>query len=183
MTARRRSLLLSSEGSVPYCSAEMEEAPSSLRSQGAVCSKVAAMREGWDERVQNGTLAAADLQHAKESPTLTQLRMPSGGSTQEAKGSVYARQRTLEKLHHDAKSRLESMSGVCGGVSLWPAMDDMRLSRSDAVQLSCLSLSLMAATGILFAMYHGRYLPLSKVLFPFQFVFFRSSCNKVKALQ
>ena len=142
---------------------EMEDAPSSLRSKGTVCSKIAAMRERWDEQVQNRSLAAADLHHARESSTLSQLQ----GSTQEAKGSVYARQRTLENLHHDAKSRLEGMSGVGGGVSLWPAMDDMRLSRSDAVQLSCLSLSLMAATGILFVMYHGRYLPLSQDSFFF----------------
>ena len=139
----------------PRSTAEGEDAPNRLRSQGAVCSKIAAMRELWDEQVQNRSMTA-DLQYnAKESPTLAQLKVASGSSTQEARGSVYARQRTLERLHHDAKSRLAGVSGVGGGVSLWPAMDDMRLSRSDTVQLSCVSLVLMAATGILFMMYHG----------------------------
>ena len=155
MTARRRGMR-GGESVPPRSTAEGEDAPNNLRSQGAVCSKIAAMRELWDEQVQNRSMTAADLQYnAKESPTLAQLKVASGGSTQEAKGSVYARQRTLERLHHDAKSRLAGVSGVGGGVSLWPAMDDMRLSRSDAVQLSCVSLVLMAAAGMLFMMYHG----------------------------
>ena len=134
----------------------MEDTSSGLRSQGpTVRSKIAAMRERWDGQIQSQSPADLRCTGGRESPTLVQLKRPSNGSTKEAKGSIYTRQRTLEKLHHDAKSRLEGVSGVGGGVSLWPAMDDMRLSRRDAVQLSCLSLVLMFATGMIFIMYHG----------------------------
>lgn len=168
MAARRRSMLSSKENFPPgFPSTPAEEDTSSsllsLSQQGIVGGKIAAMRERWDEQIQNRTRAHSDLQSAtKESPTLAQLKNMSGGSSQEenpTRGTVYARQRALEKLHHEAKSRLEGVGGVGGGVSLWPAMDDMRLSRGDAVQLACLSLILTVATGILFLIFHGRIVP------------------------
>lgn len=129
----------------------------SLSQQRMTGGKIAALRERLDEQVQRRA-RHSDLH--RESPTLTHLKNTSKTSEEEKQErcSVYARQRALEKMHHAAKSRLEGVSGLGGGVSLWPAMDDMRLSRSDAVQLSCTSLVLMVATGIIFLIYHGKVL-------------------------
>lgn len=57
----------------------------------------------------------------------------------------------LERLHHEAKSK----DGVGGGVSLWPAMDDMRLSREDVWRLAAVCVSLLAVTMVMFNFYHG----------------------------
>lgn len=62
----------------------------------------------------------------------------------------------LDKLHHESKSKVKE--GVCvgGGVALWPAMDDMRLSREDAWKLAVLNVVLIASTFAIFHMYHGK---------------------------
>ena len=66
-------------------------------------------------------------------------------------------QKELDKLHHEAKSRVKE--GVCvgGGVALWPAMQDMRLSRDEVWKLAVLSVGLMLSTFAVFHVYHGRY--------------------------
>lgn len=160
MATRRRSILTSKENLTP--------GPVSTGKTGAsrqivqarprqVGDKIAAspMKEQWD-----GQGTADLLQRAsRESPTLAQLRKRTEDSCEEGRppsGVVYATQRVLERKHHEAKSRLEGVSGVGGGVSMWPAMDDMRLSRSDALQLACLSLVLVGTTGLVFWMYHGQ---------------------------
>ena len=159
MSERRRSmtpLMLSSRENVPPRSPASKDAPRKLQ-QGKVGGKMAAMRERWDEQVQNSIRSESS---SKESPTLVQLKKTNETPVQreqQARGSVFSKQRALERLHHEAKSRVEGVSGVGGGVSIWPAMDDMRLSRSDAMQLSCLCLVLMAATGTLFMTYHSRW--------------------------
>lgn len=159
MAALCRSVLSSSKENLPPSPSPHERNASpqvlhSLSKQRMTGGKIAAMRDHWDEQVQR----RAHPDFHKESPTLTLLKSTSRTSQEEkkARGSVYTKQRALDKMHHAAKSRLEGVSGLGGGVSLWPAMDDMRLSRSDAVQLSCTSLVLMVATGIIFATYHGE---------------------------
>ena len=110
--------------------------------------KIAAMRDHWTEK----TEAAAAAR--RSSPILMQLQRESEAAStrREAGGSVRARRKELERLHHEAKSRRE---GVGGGVSLWPAMDDMRLSRRDTVQLTLLCLLLSGCTAALFTALHG----------------------------
>ena len=110
-----------------------------------VSEKIAAMRERWVEQSQGEGGETA------RSPTLVQLRGERGW--RDGRGSVWERQKELERLHHEAKSRRE---GVGGGVSLWPEMDDMRLSRRDTLQLGALCLFLSVTTAALFLACHGE---------------------------
>lgn len=64
----------------------------------------------------------------------------------------------LETLHHQAKSNLKN-GGVGGGVSLWPAMDDMRLSKEDVWRLATVCVGLVAGTIAIFNFYHGTIHP------------------------
>lgn len=157
MANRRRSILTSKEnlssGSVPSgkTGASRHTVQARLRRE-QVGGKLVAMKERCDT---TDLVSSA----SRESPTLAQLKRRTEDWSEEgrpASGVVYATQRVLERKHHEAKSRLEGISGVGGGVSMWPAMDDMRLSRSDALQLACLSLVLVGATGVVFWMYHGQ---------------------------
>ncbi len=75
---------------------------------------------------------------------------PSGSSV------VQATQKLLAQKHYEAKSNLEGVSGVGGGVSIWPAMDDMRLSRQDAFLLAKVCLGLVIATIAIFWWFHGK---------------------------
>ena len=70
-------------------------------------------------------------------------------------GSVQSTQKDLIRKHQEAKSRVNYVSGVGGGVSLWPAMDDMRLSCNEVIVLLVSSLSLMLITGAIFLFLHG----------------------------
>lgn len=162
MATRRRSILTSKEnlssGSVPSgkTGASRHTVQARLRRE-QVGDKLVAMKERWDGQPLNTTDLVSSA--SRESPTLAQLKRRTEDWSEEgrpASGVVYATQRVLERKHHEAKSRLEGISGVGGGVSMWPAMDDMRLSRSDALQLACLSLVLVGATGVVFWMYHGQ---------------------------
>ena len=92
------------------------------------------------------------------SPTLVQLQSRS----KESRGSgglVYTAQRELEKKHHHAKSRVHAgVSGIGGGVSLWPAMDDMRLSSSEVNWLVVVCGVLVIGTMSVFLACHGKYI-------------------------
>ena len=117
------------------------------------------MKERWDGQSTADLLPPRASRESRESPTLAQLKRRTEDLSEEerpASGVVYAMQRALEKKHHEAKSRLEGVSGVGGGVSMWPTMEDMRLSRSDALQLAYLSLVLVGTTGLVFWMCHGQ---------------------------
>ena len=72
-------------------------------------------------------------------------------------GYIYAAQRELMKKHHEAKSRVHSVSGVGGGVSLWPAMDDMRLTRREANWLVISCGLLILGTMSVFLACHGGW--------------------------
>lgn len=63
--------------------------------------------------------------------------------------------RELGRLHHQAKSNLKDGVHVGGGVSMWPAMDDMRLSREDVWRLVAVCVLLIACTIAFFRLYHG----------------------------
>ena len=151
---RRLSMLIPSKENVPPLSPFSQEAVDAQRSlqKTAVSEKIAAMRDRWvGKKARTGTELA-------KSPTLVQLQRESEASAKKerpGKSSVLARQRELERLHHEAKSRLEGVGGVGGGVSLWPAMDDMRLSMRDAVTLAFLCLFLTLSTAVMFLLLHG----------------------------
>ena len=63
----------------------------------------------------------------------------------------------LDRRHQQAKSNVKGgAGGAGGGVSLWPAMDDMRLSREEVWRLVGLCVVLVACTWAIFHMYHGE---------------------------
>lgn len=150
----RHNMLHSAKENVPPLSPSIQEEKNTPRSlkHSMVSGKIAAIRDKWDEQVQI---------RSQTIPTLIQLQKKNEVSVkkeQSVRGStVFERQRILERLHHEAKSRVDGVGGVSGGVSLWPSMDDMRLSRNDAIHLICLCLFLMIVTCAVFIMYHGKY--------------------------
>ncbi len=78
-------------------------------------------------------------------------------------GYIYAAQRELMKKHHEAKSRVGAVSGVGGGVSMWPAMDDMRLTRKEANWLVIGCGVLILGTMSVFLACHGGWINLKKL--------------------
>ncbi len=77
---------------------------------------------------------------------------PSGQeASRRAGGRVEVIRRDLDRLHHQAKSNRR----VGGGVSMWPSMEDMRLSREDVSRLVLICASLVLATIVTFQSYHG----------------------------
>ena len=155
MAERRR--LISSKENFPPSSPFSQDSQRNVQNTAVVSEKIAAMRDHWTGK----KTIDAEAEFAK-SPTLAQLQRESEASAKkerQGKSSVMlARQHELERLHHEAKSRLVgNVSGVGGGVSLWPAMDDMRLSRGDAVQLALLCLFLIVSTVVIFIMLHGQF--------------------------
>ena len=91
----------------------------------------------------------------RSSPTLAQLQSKSEDG--KLGGFVHAAQRELEKKHHHAKSRVHAgVSGIGGGVSLWPAMDDMRLSGSEVNWVVVVCGVLIVGTMSVFLACHGE---------------------------
>ena len=75
-----------------------------------------------------------------------------GGGQPQGGGKVQELRKELDRLHYQAKSK----DGVGGGVSIWPAMDDMRLSRGDVWRLTAACVVLIACIIAMFNFYHGR---------------------------
>lgn len=111
--------------------------------------RTAAMKDHW-ESFQPETEATRD------SPMLAQLKDACAEMKRPAMGAVYAAQRELVRKHYEAKSRIDGISGIGGGVSMWPAMDDMRLSRGDTLKLFVICVGLLAATVAVFYSFHGE---------------------------
>ncbi|XP_066567541.1 uncharacterized protein LOC136755075 [Amia ocellicauda] len=84
------------------------------------------------------------------SPNLAMLRMTPGPSLQE-------KQQVLQQKHQKAKASLDKLA-VGGGVSLWPEMDNMRLTKAEGCVLfiSCVLMSF--AVFIVFRYLHGPLL-------------------------
>ena len=126
-----------------------------------------AMKERWEQNSHMHTesfVAAAPTIRARDSPTLAQLKTQSDSHSEICTKNthlgtvVFAAQKELTRKHHDAKSRVEGVSGLGGGVSLWPAMDDMRLSVDDTRWLVIMCGILVAATVAIFFSCHGMYM-------------------------
>ena len=123
-------------------------------------SKIASMRETWENNIFPATCATRTTIAVEDSPTLTQLREHSAHErpTNKVSGYIHAAQQELEKMHHKAKSNVAGISGVGGGVSIWPAMDDMRLSRNDLKWLVVVCVVLVTMTFATFFICHGKTL-------------------------
>ena len=65
-----------------------------------------------------------------------------------------SQQQILADKHHSAKSRVQGL-GVGGGVSIWPQMDNMRLTRPEVLCLIASSVVFMVITIHLFYQLHG----------------------------
>ena len=70
--------------------------------------------------------------------------------------SVKATQLELMKKHQEAKSKVNSVAGTGGGISMWPAMDDMRLSLKEVIELIVRSLILIVLSVTVFVYLHGK---------------------------
>lgn len=121
-------------------------------------SKIAAIRDHWEQcQFENseGDMNRAD-QSVKMSAARPLRRTVVVDKDKLPGGTVYAAQRELVKRHYEAKSKIDGISGIGGGISLWPAMDDMRLSGSDTVRLAVFCVVLVVATLAVFYSFHGN---------------------------
>ncbi|KAK3098415.1 hypothetical protein FSP39_019264 [Pinctada imbricata] len=82
------------------------------------------LEQQWKKKVEDG-----DCISSKTSPTLNMLRM--------TPGRVNHDKEMLISKHQQARQNADSLS-VGGGVSLWPNMDDMRLSCRETLQLAAI---------------------------------------------
>ena len=97
------------------------------------------------------------------SPTLMRLRHGSvfesddvGGGRRATRiqSNIEAKQRLLSTMHQTAKSSLV-VGRMGGGVTMWPGMDDMRLSQRETVQLTAVAVCLVVGSMCLFHYMHG----------------------------
>ncbi|XP_072904301.1 uncharacterized protein [Hemitrygon akajei] len=82
------------------------------------------------------------------SPNLAMLRMTPG---------LQQKQKLLQEKHLKAKSSADKIP-VGGGISLWPEMDNMRLTKGEVIGLAITSFLLSAAVFIMFEYLHGPLL-------------------------
>ncbi|XP_014675808.1 PREDICTED: uncharacterized protein LOC106815811 [Priapulus caudatus] len=97
----------------------------------------------------NGGGPSKENCNPKVSPTLEKLR--------NTPAVVRTKREVLLKKHSVARERTDSLC-VGGGVSIWPEMDAMRLTRYEALQLAVGSVSLALVTYKLFFWLHGQAL-------------------------
>ena len=122
-------------------------------------SKVAVIRDHWEldcpfERTSRRDMNSVD--HLKMNSGQPPRRTVIADEDKLARSTVYATQRELAKRHYEAKSKLDGISGIGGGVSMWPAMDDMRLTSADTVRLAAICVVLVLTTVAVFYAFHGR---------------------------
>ena len=66
------------------------------------------------------------------------------------------KQKLLSRKHQEAKSKVKELN-VGGGVSLWPDMDNMRLTKQEVINLSAFCLVLVMAVILFFYQLHGKW--------------------------
>ncbi len=185
-TAMRRSTLASKENFLPAGEGVRSRFSfSSRRELAATRGKVAAIREQWEQPLPVN--AAANRTRGKSKHCIDQPQgsisreehnvtmeeaatqcpaepgpengvPPSVACSPRGSGSVvHTAQRVLVRKHYEAKSKVEGLSGLGGGVSIWPSMDDMRLSKEDAFRLVKVCLSLVIVTIATFYWFHGKH--------------------------
>ena len=67
------------------------------------------------------------------------------------------KQEILTNLHEKAKNKADQLN-VGGGISIWPEMENMRLSKSETIYLSISCIFLIITTSFLFLKLHGKFL-------------------------
>ena len=67
------------------------------------------------------------------------------------------KQRVLVDKHNETRQHADTLN-VGGGVSLWPDMQNMRLTRRELISLTMLSVGLMSITYSVFGSIHGMLL-------------------------
>ncbi|XP_062905410.1 uncharacterized protein LOC134347149 [Mobula hypostoma] len=82
------------------------------------------------------------------SPNLAMLRMTPG---------LQQKQKLLQEKHLKAKSSVDKIP-IGGGISLWPEMDNMRLTKGEVIGLAITSFLLSTAVFIMFEYLHGPLL-------------------------
>ena len=96
---------------------------------------------------------------ASESPTLLKLYQRScqlHRKPMERIGEgVRSKQNELIRKHHEAKSNIENVAGVGGGITLWPAMDSMRLTQGEGITLAISSAFIIGICVVLFKHLHS----------------------------
>lgn len=96
-----------------------------------------------------------EASHVKETPVKS--ISPGLQKLIQSPGRTYQTQQLLMQKHHDAKSKAEERF-VGGGISIWPEMNNMRLTFSDLMTLVANSIILMVLTYGLFTYLHGTTL-------------------------
>ncbi|KAI0226029.1 hypothetical protein LSAT2_023277 [Lamellibrachia satsuma] len=91
-----------------------------------------------------------DVCQKATSPGLARLRMTPGTVLKE-------KQQQLTRMHQDAKSRSDRLN-IGGGVTIWPEMDNMRLSRREILSLILICCGLVVMTTVTFRKIHGKLL-------------------------
>ena len=127
-------------------------------------SMVASIKDRWEQcQLTDSFTTTMATSSARESPTLVQLKTNSSGCPEEGKpfkgSTVYAAQQELVRKHHEAKSKIGCISGLGGGISIWPAMDDMRLTWDDTARLVAVCVTLVVVTIATFHWFHGESPP------------------------
>ena len=165
---------------------DWEEVPSSVSRRRPLskpstqpCSKIRAMRDRWEHcQFESDTRGREAESHSKDN-----LNGDCSGSEDRSlasvtRGTVYAAQRELVRKHYEAKSKIDRIGGIGGGVSIWPAMDDMRLSKTDAVKMALICMALVAATMATFYCFHGQ-VPCQASLIPKTHALFSDSTGNI----
>ncbi|KAL8567161.1 hypothetical protein ACOMHN_033063 [Nucella lapillus] len=105
------------------------------------------LRQRIEEELGKGTMSDTT---DSASPGLTRLRNTPGRGLKE-------KQRELIKKHEQIRQNSDKLN-VGGGVTLWPNMNQMRLSRNEIVALVLACLVLVLLMGLLFVQLHGGVL-------------------------
>lgn len=82
------------------------------------------------------------------------------------KGRVNKDRHTLISKHLDTKHNMDRLS-VGGGVSLWPDMEDMRLSLIEILKLGAICFLLFFVVMMVFSKLHGEYMMCDNKIFSF----------------
>ena len=159
---RRRIVPLGSKENFPL-EGDWEEAPSPISARRPLPprskpstqprSRIMAMKDRWE----HSQLESDSRGRESESRLKENLSEGRGSAAvTRGPGTVYAAQRELVRKHYEAKSKIDRISGIGGGVSIWPAMDDMRLSQADAIKMAFICAALVVATMVTFYCFHGQ---------------------------
>ncbi|XP_064650433.1 uncharacterized protein LOC135501919 isoform X2 [Lineus longissimus] len=110
-------------------------------------SALVGIRERLEQQMsESGSLKVKE----RISPGLAQLRNTPGRGLKE-------KQKLLAQKHQEAKSKVNTDgANVGGGISIWPEMDNMRLTKQEVINLTSLCVLLMLLVVFFFVQLHGK---------------------------